>query len=277
MSIKNNGTAIRHFKWCIYGSGRAGQARMQSLSLELGATGTLYSARTNELNTLLSKKRFDGVVICTENQRHATDIQCALSHGCHVIVEFPLAMSADTARELYAMAEERQLMLHCEHIGLLKPSIQWLLKTRPALRSIRVDFQGGLYRWLTESYQRKTIAPLIVGRLQVLWALCGPLSVKQLSYVDEGDGFLLDIQFESSTVESVELSEKRHPDLKRQSNWQFYSDLGNPLKFPSFKPTQLFYEDWCAAMAILSGCETYLKNSDVIAVLALCDHIQDSL
>ena len=268
---------MRISNWCIYGSGRAGQARMKSVPSDLGVEATLFSARNHVLPELLSSQGFDGVVICTENQRHAKDIHCALSYGCHVIVEFPLALSAKAAIELYALAESKQLMLHCEHIGLLKPNIQWLLHTQPSLSSVHVDFQGGLYRWLTDSYHSKTIAPLIVGRLQVLWALCGPLSLKHLRYVDQGDGFSLEVQLHSPSIESVILKESRRPQLKRQSNWQFLSEDGSPLAFPSFEPSRLFYEDWCAALAEISGQAPYLKKTDVVAVLTLCDQIQAAL
>ena len=270
-------TPIQNSTWCIYGAGRAGQARLRSLPSELGIKGTLYSARKNKLEDLLKGEQFDGVVVCTENQRHADDIQCALSHGCHVIVEFPLALNAIDASELIALAKSKKLLLHCEHIGLLKPNIQWLLQTKPALSRIDVDFQGGLYRWLADSYHSEAVAHLIVGRLQVLWALCGPLTLKDLRYLDQGDGFSLEIEFNSQTVESVTLKESRRPELKRRSNWQFLSEDGTPLTFPPFEPSRLFYEDWCAALAALSGEAPYLKEADVIAVLALCDQIQAAL
>lgn len=270
-------TPTQHSTWCIYGAGRAGQARLRSLPSELGVKGTLFSARSNELEALLKTQRFDGVVICTENQRHAKDIRCALSHGCHVIVEFPLALNANDASKLVDLAKSKALLLHCEHIGLLKPSIQWLLQTKPALSRINVDFQGGLYRWLADSYHSEAVAHLIVGRLQVLWALCGPLTLKDLRYLDQGDGFSLEAQFKSPSIETVTLKESRRPQLKRQSNWEFLSEEGTPLTFPSFEPSWLFYEDWCAALAELSGEAPYLKESDVIAVLALCDQIQAAL
>ena len=116
------------------------------------------------------------MVICTENQRHAEDIRCALSHGCHVIVEFPLALNANDASELVALAKSKALLLHCEHIGLLKPSIQWLLQTQPALSRIDVDFQGGLYRWLADLLRQQS------NRTSHRWKTSSPLGTVRASH-----------------------------------------------------------------------------------------------
>ena len=258
--------------WCIYGSGRAGQARLRHAPPDIDAT--LFSAREHALSDILSTKPFDGVVICTENQRHAADIRVALTHLCHVIVEFPLCLTEAEASELYSLAEAQSRMLHCAHIGLLKPDIQWLLNTQPQLGHIQVHFQGGLYRWLDQAYRSKSVAVLTIGRLQVLWALCGPLSLTTVVYQDLGNGYRLSLQFKSPMIERVLLTERRQPQLKRQSEWQFLSATHHPIEQPTFEPQNLFYTDWTRALSHIAGQECYLSPKEVLAVLALCDQIQ---
>lgn len=53
------------------------------------------------------------VVVCTPSDSHVQYAQAALEHGKHVLVEKPFATTADQARGLFALAEDRGLFLQC--------------------------------------------------------------------------------------------------------------------------------------------------------------------
>ena len=132
--------------------------------------------------TLLKTQRFDGVVICTENQRHG--IRGALSHGCHVIVEFPWhsmpIMNRSCPSQIKGIAASLSTLA-------LKPVSNGCFR-QSALSRIDVDFQGGLYRWLADSTTAKQSHISSLEDFKSL-SLCGPLTLKDLRYLDQGDGF----------------------------------------------------------------------------------------
>ncbi len=61
----------------------------------------------------------DLVMIATTNCRHGAIARAALAAGKHVVVDYPLALAPQEAWELVALARERRLLLHVEHLELL--------------------------------------------------------------------------------------------------------------------------------------------------------------
>lgn len=68
---------------------------------------------------LVMRSDIDLVVVCNVNRDHAAVVSQALRSGKHVVVEYPLSFSLDEAEELIALAQQKNLMLHVEHIELL--------------------------------------------------------------------------------------------------------------------------------------------------------------
>jgi biliverdin reductase len=68
---------------------------------------------------LLAHPAIDLVVIASINSEHGPLVRAALDAGKHVIVEYPLASTAEEGRELVQLAEKQQKLLHVEHIELL--------------------------------------------------------------------------------------------------------------------------------------------------------------
>ncbi|WP_337884092.1 Gfo/Idh/MocA family oxidoreductase [Fischerella thermalis] len=73
----------------------------------------------NSWAELVARDDVDLVIICTVNRDHGAIAASALSHGKHVIVEYPLALSVAEAEELIALAKIQNKLLHVEHIELL--------------------------------------------------------------------------------------------------------------------------------------------------------------
>jgi biliverdin reductase len=68
---------------------------------------------------LIEREDVDLVVISNINSEHGALVGAALSHGKHVIVEYPLCLDVGEAEELIALAKIQKKLLHIEHIELL--------------------------------------------------------------------------------------------------------------------------------------------------------------
>jgi len=68
---------------------------------------------------LIERDDIDLVVICSVNRDHDVMTQAALETDKHVIVEYPLSLNPQTANDLITLAQQKQKLLHVEHIELL--------------------------------------------------------------------------------------------------------------------------------------------------------------
>nr|WP_228014375.1 Gfo/Idh/MocA family oxidoreductase [Fortiea sp. LEGE XX443] len=73
----------------------------------------------NSWQELVEREDVDMVVISTVNRDHGAIARAALSHGKHVVVEYPLSVDLAEAEELIALAKTQNKLLHVEHIELL--------------------------------------------------------------------------------------------------------------------------------------------------------------
>lgn len=62
-------------------------------------------------NKLAMLKVVDAVYIATPNSCHYEDIKLCLEHGCHVLIEKPMTISADQTTELFDLAKQSNLIL----------------------------------------------------------------------------------------------------------------------------------------------------------------------
>jgi predicted dehydrogenase len=72
---------------------------------------------------MLADESLDAVVIATPVVTHHELARQALRAGKHVLVEKPLALTAEEAEELVALAEERELVLMPGHLLLYHPAV----------------------------------------------------------------------------------------------------------------------------------------------------------
>lgn len=68
---------------------------------------------------LVQRPDIDLVMICTINRDHGQIARYALEHGKHVVVEYPLSLDPQEAESLITLAQEKNKLLHVEHIELL--------------------------------------------------------------------------------------------------------------------------------------------------------------
>jgi len=78
---------------------------------------------TTRFEDILEDDGVDAVVVATPVPTHADLARKALEAGKHVFVEKPMALAADDAEELVALAEERGLVLMPGHLLLYHPGV----------------------------------------------------------------------------------------------------------------------------------------------------------
>ncbi len=76
-----------------------------------------------DLDIALADPKLEAVAIATPPHTHYELVRSALEAGKHVLVEKPLARTADEAAELIALAEELELVLMPGHTFLYSPSV----------------------------------------------------------------------------------------------------------------------------------------------------------
>ncbi|XP_066440863.1 biliverdin reductase A-like isoform X2 [Eleutherodactylus coqui] len=128
----------------VVGIGIAGSVRIRDLLSPLQSTpseslklqsfvsrrdlGQYNGVKQISLEEALKSNEIDAAFICTENQNHEPSIRRFLEAGKHVLVEYPVALSAQTAHELWQLAEQKGKVLHVEHIELLTGEFNQLKK-----------------------------------------------------------------------------------------------------------------------------------------------------
>lgn len=115
-------------RWGVIGVGRAGAARARAirddprsrLVAALGGDPTKVGLdHAVSLEVLLFE--VDAVAVCSPTRTHADYVEAALHAGRHVVCEYPVAPTAERARQLFQMRGVNQV-LHVEHISLLASS-----------------------------------------------------------------------------------------------------------------------------------------------------------
>ncbi|MEB3267358.1 MAG: Gfo/Idh/MocA family oxidoreductase [Leptolyngbya sp.] len=119
----------------IVGTGYAARARAEALQADDRAqlvaiaghspqhTATVAASfgvtPWDQWQALVADPSLDLVVVSHVNSGHEAVVRAALEAGKHVVVEYPLALSVAAAASLIALAQQRQRLLHVEHIELL--------------------------------------------------------------------------------------------------------------------------------------------------------------
>lgn len=78
------------------------------------------------LDEAVARSDVHAVIISTEPARHEDAIRKSLNAGKHVMVDYPVVPKFSLAKELFALAAEKGLILHEENIGLLTMKLKKL-------------------------------------------------------------------------------------------------------------------------------------------------------
>ena len=104
-------------------------------------------ARYTDYKKMIAEIQPDFVAIATESGTHA-EIGCyCLSHGCHVMIEKPMAMSIEEADLLLATAKKQGKILAACHQNRFNTSVQQLQKALAAGSFGRISHMAAHVRW----------------------------------------------------------------------------------------------------------------------------------
>ena len=133
----------------------------------------LYHARTyTDYRELLADPTLDAVAISTPARTHFEIALAALEHGKHVLVEKPLAMSSDEARQLIALADRKQRVLMAGHTFEHNPAV-WKMRELIAQHEI-----GDVYY----IYANRVNLGRVQRDINALWSIA-PHDISILIYV----------------------------------------------------------------------------------------------
>ena len=79
---------------------------------------------TDDLDDVLDDPRVEAVAIATPAHTHTAIALACIEAGKHVLVEKPLATSADEGRKLVDAAHDAGLVLMCDHTYCYTPAVQ---------------------------------------------------------------------------------------------------------------------------------------------------------
>jgi len=131
---------------------------------------------TQDLSQVLDDPSVQAVAVATPAGTHTEVVLAALESGRHALVEKPLASSLDDGRKLVSVAEDRGLVLMCDHTYCYTPAV---LKIRELIASGEIgDVQ------YVDSV--RVNLGLVQSDIDVLWDL-GPHDLSILDFVLPAD------------------------------------------------------------------------------------------
>ena len=208
------------------------------------------------LESVLADPGVSGLIVCTPNALHVSQVEAGLRAGKHVAVEFPLAGSEREARGLFECAREQRRVLHVEHIELLSPS---QLQLRAAARGLgppaggQLRFRGDFGGWIGDDALAGGPGLRALARLHRLVDLFGRAVVASARCEQRaGGGYRLEVGLRFARG-SLELVEERGPGCGRALEWDVWCQGGRlapPLPEPA---AGLFAQDLELFLARIEG------------------------
>ncbi|XP_069816429.1 biliverdin reductase A isoform X2 [Dendropsophus ebraccatus] len=173
------------------------------------------------LEEALQSLEVHAAFICTDNQNHEQSVRNFLEAGKHVLVEYPMVLSAQAAHELFQLAEQKGKVLHVEHIELLTEEFKQLKKEVADKELVEgiLHFTGGPLD------EQKSGFPSFSGIARITWLvdLFGSLSVTSASIEENQEKKYCKLTADFTTADNRPLTwiEERAPGLKREKKVKF--------------------------------------------------------
>ena len=80
----------------------------------------------DDYHDMIDSTEIDAVVICTQTEYSYQIAIDAMEKGKHIFIEKPLATSVERANKMIAFAEEKNVILHCDHLMIYNPVIRYI-------------------------------------------------------------------------------------------------------------------------------------------------------
>lgn len=219
--------------------------------------------------------------VCTENESHEENVRQFLEAGKHVCVEYPMTLNYQAAVDLWALAEQKGLVLHEEHIELYTADFKWLKEKTQGqkLQEGTLHFTGGSLK-----PRMGFLAFSGIARLTWLVDLFGELTVSSAAFEENPSNSYSKMTAQLLTADNRPLTwiEERGPGLSRAKkiNFRFDSFTLSEVPAPASRgAVGLFMQDLVNFAGKLSGQvtaeETQREKRRVLHCLSLAQRIQD--
>jgi predicted dehydrogenase len=166
----------------------------------------------NDLDVMLADPTVDAVVVATPPRTHHAICKAALMAGKHVLVEKPLATTAEDARDLIEVAESRELVLMPGHTFIYSPPVNKVKELIDSGELGEVYFVTSARMNLGKYQPDGVICDLAPHDLSILLYLLGEpvvsVSTSARSVYQEGvpEVAFLTLTFASGTTANVQIS-----------------------------------------------------------------------
>ena len=161
-------------KVCVVGAGRWGKNHIRTLH-ELGVLGGIVETDSSRLEAFqaqypgaelftkideANQEDFDGFTVATPVETHYEIAKYLIEHKKHVLVEKPISLHVDEAKELKALAEENHVNLMVGHVLLF----------HPAIRKIKALIDDGKIGKLQYIYSNRLNLGTVRTEENILWS-----------------------------------------------------------------------------------------------------------
>ncbi|XP_014382434.1 biliverdin reductase A [Alligator sinensis] len=198
--------------------------------------GNVKEAKQINLEDALRNKEIQAAIISTDNKNHEESVRMFLEAGKHVLVEYPMALSARAARDLWELAEQKGKVLHVEHIELMTEEYKLLKKEVAGKELVKglLHFTGGPLD------EERSGFPSFNGIARLTWLidLFGDLTVTSATREEqkEKDYSRMTAHFETAVKKPLTWIEERGPGMKREKKINFCFTSGCLEKLPQPPP-----------------------------------------
>uniref|UniRef100_A0A8C8SUD2 Biliverdin reductase A n=1 Tax=Pelusios castaneus TaxID=367368 RepID=A0A8C8SUD2_9SAUR len=207
--------------------------------------GNINEVKQISLQDAVGSKEIHVAIISTDNRSHEENVRMFLEAGKHVLVEYPMALSASAAHELWEMAEQKGKILHVEHIELLTEEYKQLKKEVAGKELVRgtLHFTGGALD------EERSGFPAFSGIARLTWLvdLFGDLTVNSATREEQKEKSYSRMTAHFLTANNKPLTwiEERGPGLRRDKkiNFCFKSGCLENLPEAPGSPVGLFMQD----------------------------------
>ncbi|NXE50813.1 BIEA reductase, partial [Casuarius casuarius] len=236
------------FGTVVVGLGIAGLARIRDLMSPMPSSpsehlklfgfvsrrnlGKINEAKQISLEDALRSKDIHAAFISTENRSHEETIRTFLEAGKHVLVEYPMALSAKAAHDLWEMAERKDKVLHVEHIELLTEEYKQLKKEVAGKDLVKgtLHFTGHVLD------EKQSGFPAFSGIARLTWLvdLFGDLTVTSATREEqkEKNYSRMTVHFQTANKKPLTWIEERGPGMRREKKINFCFTSGCLEDFP---------------------------------------------
>ncbi|KAJ7322708.1 hypothetical protein JRQ81_018995 [Phrynocephalus forsythii] len=183
--------------------------------------GDVHDVKQISLQEALSSQEVHAAIISTDNHNHYESARMFLEAGKHVLVEYPLALSAEAAHELWELSEQKGKILHVEHIELLTEEYKQLKKEVAGKELVKgtLHFTGGPLD------EKRSGFPAFSGIARLTWLvdLFGDLTVTSAMREEqkEKNYSRMTANFQTANKRPLTWIEERGPGMKRDKKINF--------------------------------------------------------